>query len=76
MLAHLNNEISVQKSTDIAQKANELEKVLNQNDHANTLPTLESEIIQSNEVNVLEKKTTITKKKKKSNRYFDEEEEK
>jgi cbb3-type cytochrome oxidase subunit 3 len=75
MLAHINNEISVQKSSTIAQKANELEKVLSQNDHANTLPTLESEIIQQNEVNVLEKKTTLTKKKKKSNRYFDENDE-
>ena len=75
MLAHINNEISVQKSSTIAQKANELEKVLSQNDHANTLPTLESEIIQQNEIKVLDKKTTITKKKKKSNRYFDENEE-
>jgi hypothetical protein len=75
MLAHINIEVSVQKSSTIAQKANELEKVLSQNDHANTLPTLESEIIQQNEVNVLEKKTTLTKKKKKSNRYFDENDE-
>jgi hypothetical protein len=74
MLANLGNDISVKKSTDIAQKANELEKVLSQKDHANTLPTLESEIIESNEVNVLEKKTTLTQKKKKSQRYFDENE--